>query len=281
MKIHPACDGELRLGHIFESAQLDVSEIAVIRHTFGSGGLESPADVKEPRLLQYTREQGITNKLGPNPPRLWFNFVTDGGLRSRFVATYENLGEVAGERTAEHRYFDLRPSSLLSQLSNRLVIEWSKDPVNWAKSGRAASDFRVIEIADRQAVPFPGFDRVVISWRQLQDVVADPRYSAWRTALSTVKGIYAIVDATNGKLYIGKADGQERILQRWSAYAKDGHGGNVALKKLLDSDPDHRQNFRYSILRVFGPNVPTAEVNEAESHFKNAFLTRTWVYNLG
>jgi hypothetical protein len=91
----------------------------------------------------------------------------------------------------------------------------------------------------------------------------------------SVQGVYLIADSRNGKLYVGKADGGERILGRWSQYARDGHGGNAALRQLAGLDPAHARHFQFSILRVFGPSVPTAEVDEAESHYKRALLTRT------
>ncbi|HJH13310.1 MAG TPA: GIY-YIG nuclease family protein, partial [Brevibacterium ravenspurgense] len=94
------------------------------------------------------------------------------------------------------------------------------------------------------------------------------RYAAWRTALSSVLGVYLITDTRDGKQYVGKAVGAESIRQRWSAYATNGHGGNVELRSL---DPT---NFRYSILRVFDPATPSRVINEAESHFKNALDTR-------
>lgn len=89
----------------------------------------------------------------------------------------------------------------------------------------------------------------------------------------------AISDAPTGQLYVGKADGIERILCRWTAYAQDGHGGNVALRELGIKDPSHRHDFVFSILRVFDPNAPTAEVNAAESHFKRALMTREFGLN--
>ncbi len=98
--------------------------------------------------------------------------------------------------------------------------------------------------------------------------------TAWQTALGAVQGIYLIADTSTGQLYVGKADGGERILGRWTAYARDGHGGNIAMRDLAGRDPTHPRHFVFSILRVFGPSVPTAEVDEAESHFKRALLTR-------
>ncbi|WP_255407455.1 GIY-YIG nuclease family protein [Yimella sp. RIT 621] len=77
-----------------------------------------------------------------------------------------------------------------------------------------------------------------------------------------------ITDTRDGRQYVGKADGAETILQRWSDYATTGHGGNVELRGL---DP---ATFRYSILRVFDPATPTRVIDEAESHFKQALDTR-------
>lgn len=67
---------------------------------------------------------------------------------------------------------------------------------------------------------------------------------------------------------MGKADGAESIRQRWNAYATNGHGGNVELPSL---DP---ASFRFSLLRVFDPATPTKDIDEAESHFKDALDTR-------
>lgn len=99
-------------------------------------------------------------------------------------------------------------------------------------------------------------------------VMREHRYAAWRTALASVVGIYLITDTRDGRQYIGKADGAESIRQRWSAYAANGHGGNVELRNV---DPS---SFHYSILRVFDPATPTRVIDEAESHFKLALDTR-------
>lgn len=98
---------------------------------------------------------------------------------------------------------------------------------------------RVVEIADPEAVPFPGYDRFVIDYSTLQAVIDDSRYASWRTALAAVQGIYLIADKKTGRLYVGKADGSERFLGRWTAYARDGHGDNVLLKELAAADATH------------------------------------------
>lgn len=270
--------GDLSLGHVFGAAGLDVNGLMVLRHTYTQGGLESPADLTPEKVLDYTRRQGLNNKLGKDPAPLWLCFMADGQRRSRVLTAYENHGEVPGVQADGLRHFDLRPSEALTSLKDRLVVEWSGDTVNWAKKGVSAALFPVIELADPHAVPFPGFDRVLISYSELRAVVEDSRYASWRTALGSVQGIYLIADSSTGQLYVGKADGAERILGRWSQYARDAHGGNVTLKEVA-VDPSHRQHFMFSILRVFGPSVPTAEVDETEAHYKRSLLTRQYGYN--
>src|SRR5664279_4193616 len=75
--------GDLTLGHIFNAAGLDLSQVVVLRHTYTSDGLATPADVTPSNVLEYVRRQAINNKLSKTPPFLWLNFMTDGGRRSR------------------------------------------------------------------------------------------------------------------------------------------------------------------------------------------------------
>lgn len=264
----------MQLGHVFAAAGVDVSQVVVLRHTYTSGGLATPADVTPENVLAYVRRQDVGNKLGADPRSTWVNFMADGGRRSRFHSVFDNYGEVVAARTNGMRYFDLRPSPSLLHLQDRLVVEWSRDAVNWAKSGESAAAFPVVELADPGEVAFPGFDDLVLTHAELLAVVEDGRYAHWRTALASVQGIYLIVDSSSGKPFVGKADGTQRILGRWRSYVANGHGGNVGLRGLAATDPDHRRHFVYSLLRVFGPSATTAEVNAAEEHFKRALLSR-------
>jgi len=42
---------------------------------------------------------------------------------------------------------------------------------------------------------------------------------------------------------------------------------------------DAGPRFLFSILRVFGPSTPSTEVDAAESHFKDALMTRKFGLN--
>jgi hypothetical protein len=177
----------------------------------------------------------------------------------------ENRGELSND--GRLRTFDLVVSEQMADLRNRLVIGW-RSPRTWRLTALTAAGYPVMEIADAQPVPFPGFDRLVLDYAQLQAVMREHRYAGWRTALASVVGVYLITDTRDGRQYVGKADGVESIRQRWSAYATNGSGGNIELRNIAP------MGFRFSLLRVFDPATPTAVIDAAESHFKIALDTR-------
>lgn len=79
--------------------------------------------------------------------------------------------------------------------------------------------------------------------------------------------------------YVGKADGERGVLGRWEAYARDGHGGNLALRDALELDPAQPERYTFSLLRVFGSNTPPAQIDAAEKHYKEALMTRRFGLN--
>lgn len=261
----------LTLEPILRSAGIDPVDALVIRHAFvrehedtGLPGIH--ADSTDQEILTYTSLQSVNPRIFPiDPPRLWVVFVREGGDRARLWSVLEYRGEIANDGAL--RRFDLVVSEHLADLRKRLVIGW-RSPRTWRLNGSTAAGYPVLEIADAQSVPFPGFDQLVLDYPQLQAVLHEHRYGPWRTALASVRGVYLITDTRGGRQYVGKADGAESIRQRWSAYATNGHGGNVELRGM---DPS---SFRFSILRVFDPATPTGEIDAAESHFKHALDTR-------
>lgn len=289
----PASRAFLTLGHVLAGMGRDfdptvqLKDIHLIRHTFqpkDPGALRGPEDLTEERVRAYTREQDVAPRFPADPPRFWVILVADGGRRSRLWGAFENHGEQAPDFPGSYRCFDLRQTEFLAPLKGRLVVEWD-NPISWHRSAATTgSRMPVLEIADRDKVQFPGFDGVMLPYHQLREMVEDRRYADWRAALSEVQGIYLITDSSNGKQYVGKADGAERILGRWTTYARDGHGGNVALRELVRQSAtgqatDHARHYVFSLLRVFGPSTPSSEVNLAEAHYKAALMTREFGLN--
>lgn len=257
----------LTLGPLLIDAGIDPTQALVIRHAFvtepeerGLTGLH--ADSTHAEILAYTATQSSDTRRFPAiPPRFWVVFIKEGGDRARLWSVVENHGELA--RDDVRRTFDVVECAHMADLRSRLVVAW-RSPRTWRMNATTAASYPVVEIADAEPIPFPGFDRMVLTHVQLQAVMREHRYGSWRTALSSVSGVYLITDTRDGRHYVGKADGAESIRQRWSAYATNGHGGNVELKNL---DPT---SFRFSLLRVFDPATPTRDINAAESHFKTA-----------
>ncbi len=276
-----AWEGALTLGDILATAGVtNLSDVLVIRHTVGGPGLADDSAVNPNGVLEYTRDQELTTLKFPKaPPRHWLVFIADGQLRSRFFTSYTNEGEALGERTHDRRRYHLAPSSLLHTLSNRLVIEWGRDPVNWAKMATKAASFRVLEISDPVALPFPGHLSIDLSFTELVEATSSLRYRQWQSALGSVKGIYLITDIGTGGLYVGKADGADGILGRWRQYASTQHGDNVMLRAAIAADPKLTSRLRWSVLQVFGSSATPADVDAAEAHFKRVLVSRRFGFN--
>jgi hypothetical protein len=254
------------------SAGIDPADALVIRHAYvrehTDGTLGIHGDSTDDEILAYTSGQSGNPRIFPaTPPKYWVVFLPEGGDRARLWSVLANHGQVGNGHDGLGRTFDLEHTDLMADLRNRLVIGW-RSPRTWWIKATTAVTYPVAEIADAQPVRFPGFDALTLDYPQLQAVLREHRYASWRTAVASVIGIYLITDTRDGRHYVGKADGVENLLQRWSAYATNGHGGNVELRGL---DPD---TFRLSALRVFDPATPAAEINAAESHFKHALDSR-------
>lgn len=277
--IEPVVEGVLQFGHLLEAAAIDPTELIVIRHVYRSDSdhLRGPEDLADKaKLHEYTSTQAVSTRAFPAmPPRYWAICISEG-LNARLITVYENHGEISRfvrESGWEGRTYDLRETQMLNSYRQRLTIAWS-NPRRWCVYGATAAKGEILSLADPIAPPFPGFDTLVLTHSELRTVVSDPLYQHWRTALESVQGIYLITDSSDGRQYVGQTAGGQRILGRWSQYANNGHGGNKELYSLFNRDPDHAEHFVYSLLRVFGPSVDPDIVHAAESHYKNALMTR-------
>jgi hypothetical protein len=125
----------------------------------------------------------------------------------------------------------------------RLYVRSSyKGRTSYLNALTLADDLTILELLPERVSygVFPGYKNVNLRREQL-DIVIAQGIDSWKTALSNVKGIYLITDRTNGKLYVGKADGAQGFWQRWSDYATSGHGGNRGLIDELKLSPPERK----------------------------------------
>lgn len=126
---------------------------------------------------------------------------------------------------------------------------------------------------------FDGFDNVNIDYKTLK-LIIKKNIPSWKNSLSKVKGIYLIMDTLTGKQYVGSAYGNECIWQRWSEYAKNGHGENIELKCLLENNKeDYKNNFKYCILEICNMNLGNEYILSRENYWKDILMTRTFGLN--
>jgi hypothetical protein len=169
-------------------------------------------------------------------------------------------------------WYHLELNQTFEDLSERLIIDWGKSTVSWVQN----KDKRILEIKGANSIgEFVSYDEIQINYNQLQNLSKDViTNGTWINALSAVNGIYLIKDTSIGKLYVGSAYGDNGIYGRWMSYAKNGHGGNVELKKL------NPNNFEFSILEIATKTASADEVIHRESRWKEKLGTRQFGLNL-
>lgn len=145
-------------------------------------------------------------------------------------------------------------------------------------------DLEVLEVLPTayDGVDFPGYEKVSLSFSQLESIL-NCRKKDWVAALENQKGVYLIVDKSNGKMYVGSAFGDNGMLfDRWQSYIKTGHGYNVELLRIISLHGiDYaRQNFQYNILENFNSRVDSNLILKRESWWKSVLLTRNFGYNI-
>lgn len=128
---------------------------------------------------------------------------------------------------------------------------------------------------------FPGYDNVRLSYWQLSAIINKAKQD-WVAALRSQKAVYLITDKNTGKLYVGSATSDNgMLLQRWTAYVKNGHGGNKELMALVEKLGFEyiKSYFQYSILENYNQKVEDKVILERESWWKETLQSRKWGYN--
>lgn len=179
-------------------------------------------------------------------------------------------------------YYDLEEVDGFEDLNERVVIKWGHP--NSARSWHQWYDNikEVIEILPKGSVgPFPGHYDLFLEFNELEKIVAHQDANKdWIMRLSSINGIYLILDKSNGKQYIGSANSTDGgIFGRWENYVKTKHGGNDALIELQNKDSNHYLNFSFSILQTLPSNITKPEINRIENLYKRKLGTREFGLN--
>lgn len=134
--------------------------------------------------------------------------------------------------------------------------------------------FKSIRETRYECVPFVGFENVCVSFSDLSVIIRKERLD-WQSALANIKGIYLITDTNTGKLYVGKADGEAGLWSRWSAYIGNGHGGNKALRFIVDKE-GHEYTRKFFQITLLEAHMRATDefIYKREAYWKRALCSR-------
>lgn len=279
-------DVKLVLTDLIKKTGINPKDIKLIRHAQSDETFKMCMDMNMVR--EYTSVQ--QTKFSKHH-KYWMVFIgaeegTTAVLDSFYKVngqkpfTMEDLPKEYPEPENQHllSIFDLEKLNCLDYFENRLVIEWGKSRGWHHNADTSEKEIKVIQ--KEKKIPFTSYDEVRLMYPKLKEIMDDPNlYSDWHTALSNVKGIYLIVDTTNGKQYIGSAYGKNGILQRWTSYANTKDGDDKKLIELLDKHPERYNDFQFSILKVLPEDIEDNEVIHIETNYKKKLLTKKFGLN--
>lgn len=222
--------------------------------------------------------QGLQTKPNFNRPLiLSFVYIRKDEWLFAGIYTSDDYNEINGEYL-----YSTTLTDEYSEYIGRLVVKFEKIfRQSYLLAEKHLEKLEIVEIYKEKYVcdPFPGYSNVCISFDTLSQIYRTEEIS-WKTALSAVYGIYLITDTFTGKQYVGKADGNEAIWQRGSAYASNGHGSNVELIKIsIEQGMKYFENFQYSILEVITKNDNQVFIDAREQHWKTVLRSKDFGYN--
>lgn len=203
-----------------------------------------------------------------------------------FAGAFHQLGVEADQtflgKSERYNKYKLKKISETDEYTGRMYVSFKNTARNFIRLGESIENDLLISAITTVRLSFgefPGYRNVVLDHRSIGAIVR-LNLDSWRTALSVVKGIYVLTDRDDGKLYVGKADGEKGFWGRWEYYFGSGHGGNVGLREAFSNgEPDRLQNITFAILEVMDPNAEEKEIDRRETHWKKILLSREFGHN--
>lgn len=160
--------------------------------------------------------------------------------------------------------FDMSVMEALSTLEGRLVVPRPAGRAYVRLAETCVLPIKRIDETARFIPPMPGWNELVLNGKDIRGLPG-----VWAERLSQWRGIYLIVDQTDGARYVGSAYGAENLHARWLAHVRRDKGITVELSK---RDP---LAFRFTILERTSPDLPAEEVIAIEQSWKTRLDTVT------
>ncbi|MCT4636069.1 MAG: GIY-YIG nuclease family protein [Bacteroidales bacterium] len=222
-------------------------------------------------LIEYQKEQ--TNDVFGKTDYL-VSFIGQEGTKALLFGFFK-VGKVEQKGTGKF-YYELEELDVCSEYVDRIIIDWGNGTRAWHQD-YSKQKKEVLEILPKGYIGnFPGLTDFVLDYSELKRLFDNSDSNRdWKIHLSSVNGVYMILDKTTGNQYIGSACGNKGIWQRWEDYAKTKHGDNKKLVKLFEEDNDYQRNLQYTVLQALPSNLTSKETVKIENLFKKKFGTKT------
>ncbi len=233
---------------LLASAGRPTAEVRLLRHQTRLPDGRTPLDLwrGDPAILNASQSYQQTAQRPWLKAPWWATFLGTADGRTLFAGIYAAGPPYAVEESFHQQetgctiqagsddFYALSLSPLLAEYIGRLYINWSG-----GSSGKRAwkqradlQDKNIMELhLEGVEQPFPGLMDVA---EPLSRLVAAP--PGWIAQLEAAHGVYLLTCPINGEQYVGSATGAGGFGGRWTAYAADGHGGNVALRARARTD---------------------------------------------
>ncbi|MEZ6235363.1 MAG: hypothetical protein R3B68_14335 [Phycisphaerales bacterium] len=129
--------------------------------------------------------------------------ITPGGSEWLFAGAFDSMGHEVRSVPRPHYWYSLRQRPETGGFVGRIVVRFHRDGRNSYRLGENVGPRLLVEQVHgqrRDIGEFPGFGGICLSKAQLDRLVST-RSSSWESALSSVAGVYVIVDTVTGKSY--------------------------------------------------------------------------------
>ena len=264
--------------NIFDLIQVDPKEVKV--HLAVWNGSDDPLDVFFEGSFKRWQEHQNRGNFSRKYVLSLIRYQSE--MSWLFAGIYEVLGSKKGDNNTI--IYSTSLTEFGDEFIGRLIVKHARQGRNSYPYGESILNNDNSEVSEIKPEPlafssFSSFSNVFLTRSQLE-ILFRAQYPSWKAALASVSGVYLISDTSNGKLYVGSADGDNGLWGRWASYASTYHGGNKDLRALFNSrGSDGFSSFRYSILETFHLGVSQESVLSSETRWKERLLSRAYGYN--
>jgi len=184
------------------------------------------------------------------------------------------------ENEKNRKWYNLEPINEFDDLKQRVIIKWN-NPIAWVQN-YSKKNIEIIEILPTGYVKdFIDYLDFTLTYNELKKIYTHKDANKrWIDKLSSVNGIYLILDKKTGNQYVGSAYGKNGIWGRWENYVNNGHGKNKLLEELVENNENYVANFQWTVLETLPANLSKDKVISYEKKYKEKLGTRVFGLNL-